>query len=68
MPLDPQAKTLIDMIDSTGAFELTPETPPEQLRQLFAMLAAPENDRGRRGRGPDDPGAGRRDPGAHLHA
>jgi acetyl esterase len=43
MPLDPQAKTIIDLIDSTGAFELTPETPPEQLRQLFAAMAVPEN-------------------------
>jgi acetyl esterase len=42
MPLDPQAKTLIDLIDSTGAFELTPETPPEQLRQMFAAMSAPE--------------------------
>jgi acetyl esterase len=43
MPLDPQAKTIIDLIDSTGAFELTPETPPEQLRQLFAAMATPED-------------------------
>lgn len=43
MPLDPQAKTIIDLIDSTGAFALTPETPPEQLRQLFGAMAAPES-------------------------
>ena len=43
MPLDPQAKTIIDLIDSTGVFALTPETPPEQLRQLFAALAQPES-------------------------
>lgn len=43
MPLDPQAKTLIDLIDSTGAFELTPETPPEQLRTLFEAMLVPEN-------------------------
>ena len=35
MPLDPQAKTIIDLIDSTGAFALTPETPPQELRQRY---------------------------------
>jgi acetyl esterase len=41
MPLDPQAKVIIDLIDSTGAFELTMETPPQQVRELFAAMTMP---------------------------
>ncbi len=42
MPLDPQAKTLIDLIEGAGGFDLTPESDPQQLRDLYAALAAPQ--------------------------
>jgi acetyl esterase len=44
MPLDPQAKLLIDLIEGTGGFDLTPDSDPQQLRALYAGLsaAAPE--------------------------
>lgn len=41
MPLDPQAKIVIDLIDSTGAFALTPETHPQTVRDLMAGLTIP---------------------------
>jgi acetyl esterase len=41
MPLDPQAKLLIDLIEGTGAFTLTPETDPQQLRDLLSAMAVP---------------------------
>lgn len=40
MPLDPQAKVVIDLIDSTGGFELTMDTPPQQVRDFMAAMAA----------------------------
>lgn len=44
MPLDPQAKLLIDLIDGSGGFDLTPDSDPQQLRALYDGLsaAAPE--------------------------
>jgi acetyl esterase len=44
MPLDPQAKLLIDLIEGSGGFDLTPDSDPQQLRDLYAGLsaAAPE--------------------------
>jgi acetyl esterase len=41
VPLDPQARTLIDLIDGAGGFALTPESDPQQLRDLYAALAMP---------------------------
>jgi acetyl esterase len=41
MPLDPQAKVLIDLIDGTGGFALSPDTEPQELRDLYAALAVP---------------------------
>jgi acetyl esterase/lipase len=41
MPLDPQAKILLDLIDSTGAFTLAPDTDPQQVRDLFSAMAVP---------------------------
>jgi acetyl esterase len=41
MPLDPQAQALLDLIEGTGAFTLTPETEPQQLRDLYASLSVP---------------------------
>jgi acetyl esterase len=44
MPLDPQAKVIIDLIDSTGGFELTMETSPQQVRDFMATMAAVPSD------------------------
>ena len=41
MPLDPQAKALIDLIAGAGGFTLTAETDPQQLRDLYAALSVP---------------------------
>jgi acetyl esterase len=41
MPLDPQAKMLIDLIEGSGGFELTPDSDPQQLRALYAALSLP---------------------------
>jgi acetyl esterase len=41
MPLDPQAKALIDLIDSSGGFALTADTEPQQLRDLYGALSVP---------------------------
>lgn len=41
MPLDPQAKVLIDLIEGSGGFELTPDSDPQQLRALYAALSVP---------------------------
>jgi acetyl esterase len=41
MPLDPQAKALIELIDGTGSFTLSAETEPQQLRDLYAALTVP---------------------------
>ncbi|HEY3723351.1 MAG TPA: alpha/beta hydrolase [Acidimicrobiia bacterium] len=41
MPLDPQARNLIDLIDQAGGFSLTPESDPQQLRDLYAGLTVP---------------------------
>jgi acetyl esterase len=41
MPLDPQAKIIIDLVESTSAFELTSETPPQRVRELFASFVVP---------------------------
>jgi acetyl esterase len=42
LPLDPQARTLIDLINRAGGFELTPDSDPQQLRALYAALTPPE--------------------------
>jgi acetyl esterase len=42
LPLDPQARLLIDLINNSGGFELAPDSDPQQLRELYAALAAPE--------------------------
>ena len=42
MPLDPQAKVLIDLIEGAGGFTMTPDSDPQQLRDLYAAMAAPE--------------------------
>jgi acetyl esterase len=42
MPLDPQAKLLIDLINGSGGFELSPDSDPQELRALYATLAAPQ--------------------------
>ena len=53
MPLDPQAKVLIDLIEGTGGFDAhARDADPQQLRDLYAALAPPVHDRGRAGRGP----------------
>jgi acetyl esterase len=41
MPLDPQAKVLIDLIEGTGDFALTPDSDPQELRALYNALRAP---------------------------
>ena len=41
MPLDPQAKVLIDFIEGSGGFELRPDSDPQQLRSLYASLSLP---------------------------
>ncbi|MGZ6994557.1 MAG: alpha/beta hydrolase [Acidimicrobiia bacterium] len=41
MPLDPQAKILIDLIDGTGDFTLSPDSDPQQLRDLYAGMSVP---------------------------
>ena len=41
MPLDPQARNLIDLIDQAGGFSLTPDSDPRQLRDLYAAMALP---------------------------
>jgi acetyl esterase len=41
MPLDPQAKLLIDLIEGSGGFALTPDSDPQQLRALYASLTPP---------------------------
>ncbi len=41
MPLDPQAKVLIDLIEGSGGFELTPDADPQRLRELYAALSLP---------------------------
>ncbi len=41
MPLDPQAKALIELIDGTGSFTLSADTEPQQLRDLYAALTVP---------------------------
>ena len=68
MPLDPQAKVVIDMIEALGVVELTADTDPNAVRALMNAAVHPERDRGRVGRRPGDPRPGRRDPGAHLPA
>ena len=42
MPLDPQAKVLIDLIEGSGGFALTPDSDPQQLRALYASLRGPQ--------------------------
>jgi acetyl esterase len=42
MPLDPQAKLLIDLIEGSGAFSLTPDSDPQELRALYAGLTPPQ--------------------------
>jgi acetyl esterase len=42
MPLDPQAKVIIDLIESSGGLTLAPELDPQQLRDLYAALAVPQ--------------------------
>src|SRR5262245_5690231 len=39
MPLDPQCKVIIDLVDSTGGFELTMDTPPQQVRDFMTSMA-----------------------------
>jgi acetyl esterase len=41
MPLDPQAKHLLDLIDSSGSFTLAADTDPRQVRRLFDAMAVP---------------------------
>jgi acetyl esterase len=41
MPLDPQAKALLAMIEGSGVFTLTPDTEPQELRDLYASLSIP---------------------------
>lgn len=41
MPLDPQAKVLIDFIEGSGGFALTPDSDPQELRDLYAALSVP---------------------------
>jgi acetyl esterase/lipase len=41
LPLDPQAKVLIDLIEGSGGFELSPDSDPQQLRDLYAALSLP---------------------------
>jgi len=41
VPLDPQARNLIDLINQAGGFSLTPESDPQQLRDLYAGLTVP---------------------------
>jgi acetyl esterase len=41
LPLDPQAKVLIDLIEGSGGFTLTPETNPQELRELYSALTPP---------------------------
>ncbi len=41
MPLDPQAKLLIDLIEGSGSFALTADSDPQQLRDLYASLTPP---------------------------
>ena len=68
MPLDPQAKALIDLIEGTGGFTLTPETDPQQLRDLYAALSVPVTIAVDRVEDRTIPGPGRRDPGPDLPA
>jgi acetyl esterase len=41
MPLDPQAKLIIDLIDQSGGFELTAETAPQTVRDSWTALIMP---------------------------
>jgi len=41
MPLDPQAKVLIDLIEGSGSFALTPDSDPQELRALYNSLRPP---------------------------
>ena len=68
MPLDPQAKMIIDLIDSTGAFELTPETPTaSSSASCSPRWRRRSDDRGaRRSRTATIPGPHGDDPGADL--
>jgi acetyl esterase len=43
VPLDPQARTLIDAINGAGGLALTPGSDPQQLRALYAGLALPSS-------------------------
>ena len=69
MPLDPQAKVLIDLID--GIRRLRARRPTRTRRssgRCTRRSGGRRRSRSRPGRGPDDPGPGRRDPGAGLPA
>jgi acetyl esterase len=41
MPIDPQAKLLLDLIQGAGVMTLTPDTDPQYVRDMFAAMAAP---------------------------
>jgi len=41
MPLDPQAQVVIDMIESMGVGDLTPETDPDEIRALMNAAVLP---------------------------
>ncbi len=41
MPLDPQAKVLVDLIEGSSGFELSADSDPQQLRSLYAGLTPP---------------------------
>jgi acetyl esterase len=41
LPLDPQARVLIDLIDGSGDFALTPDSDPQELRALYGALRPP---------------------------
>lgn len=41
MPLDPQAQTILDLVAAAGVVELTPDTDPQTVRDLFERLTLP---------------------------
>ena len=60
MPLDPQAKRLIDLIDGTGGVRADPGVRPRSSSATSTpSLSAPVTIAVAPGRGPDDPGPGR---------
>jgi len=43
MPLDPQAKMLLDLIQGAGVMTLSPDTDPQYVRDMFSAMAAPNS-------------------------